>query len=111
MTVYMMATKAFVDVGREEPALCVIRDEDPENFIGYWAGDSNFIKVRFPKSTARELTDEEENERRREDYHDPSSEDSRGDWDFLHVLIDLLDPEDATLDFLEKAEEALKEFA
>lgn len=62
MARYMMATKAnheLGDISREEPDLCVIHGEDEENYIGNWVTGFGFINVKFPKSTTRELTDEE----------------------------------------------------
>lgn len=62
MVRYMMATKAIHklgDISREEPDLCVIHSENEENFIGNWVTGFGFVEVKFPKSTTRELTDEE----------------------------------------------------
>ena len=62
MAHYMMATKAvhkLGDISREEPDLCVIHNEDEENYIGNWVTGFSFINVKFPKITTRELTDEE----------------------------------------------------
>ena len=67
MARYMMATRAIHQLGnisRDEPDLCVIHSEDAENYIGNWVTGFGFINVKFPKSTTRELTDEE-----KEKYH------------------------------------------
>lgn len=59
---YMMATKAFHmlgEISREVSDLCVIYGEDEESFIGKWATGFGLVNVKFPKSTTRELTDEE----------------------------------------------------
>lgn len=59
---YMMATKAIHqlgDISSDEPDLCYIEAEDGENYIGRWATGFGFVGVRFPKSTTRELTEEE----------------------------------------------------
>lgn len=64
---YMMATKAIHklgDISRDKPDLCVVHDEDKENYIGNWVTGFGFINVKFPKSTTRELTEEE-----KEHYH------------------------------------------
>jgi hypothetical protein len=62
MSKYMMATTAIHqlgDISRDEPELCVIQEEDSENYIGNWVEGLGFIDVKFPKSTTRELTEEE----------------------------------------------------
>ena len=62
MTRYMMATTAILnlgDISSKEPDLCVIYSEDEENYIGNWVTGFDFIDVKFPKATTRELTDEE----------------------------------------------------
>lgn len=62
MARYMVATKAihkFGDISREEPDLCIIHSEDAENYIGNWVTRFGFFDVKFPKSTTRELTDDE----------------------------------------------------
>ena len=59
---YMMATKAIHqlgDISRDEPNLCVVYDEDEENYIGNWVTGLGFIDVKFHKSTTRELTEAE----------------------------------------------------
>jgi len=61
----MMATKALHKLGDlscEEPSLCVVWDEDDECYIGMWVVGIGFTDVRFPKSTTRELTEEEKTE-------------------------------------------------
>ncbi|KKS33761.1 MAG: hypothetical protein UU96_C0015G0003 [Parcubacteria group bacterium GW2011_GWC2_42_13] len=65
MARYMMATKAvhkLGDVSGEEPDLCSIHREDKENYIGSWVLGIILNNVKFPKSTTRELTDEEKKE-------------------------------------------------
>lgn len=62
MPKYMMATTAIHkigDISRDEPHLCYIREEDEVNYIGEWVEGFGFVNVKFPKSTTRELTDEE----------------------------------------------------
>lgn len=59
---YMMATKALHklgDISRDQPDLCLIRDEDGDDFIGEWVTGFGYIQVRFPKATTRDLTDAE----------------------------------------------------
>jgi len=67
---YMMATKAIHklgDISRDAPEdgvygvenLCVVYDEDKENYIGNWVTGFGYMEVKFPKSTTRELTEEE----------------------------------------------------
>jgi len=59
---YMMATTAIHqlgDISRTAPDICVVRDEDEHNYIGSWVTGFGFVGVKFPKSTTRELTDEE----------------------------------------------------
>jgi hypothetical protein len=61
-TRYMMATKAIHklgDISREKPDICVIFDEDTDNFIGKWVMGLGYFNVRFPKKTTRELTEKE----------------------------------------------------
>lgn len=58
----MMATKAthkLGDLSRSKPELCCIQSEDEDNYYGYWIEGLGFIDVQFPKSTTRELTEEE----------------------------------------------------
>lgn len=59
---YMMATTAIHkagDISRDTPDLCIIREEDEDNYYGEWILGFGFIGVRFPKSTTRKLTDGE----------------------------------------------------
>ncbi len=59
---YMMATKAthkIGDISKDNPSLCLVCDENEENYIGSWVTGLGFIDVQFPKSTTRELTEEE----------------------------------------------------
>ena len=68
---HMMATKAahrFAgDVSREsdpnDPVenICFVRYEEGDNFVGEWVTGYGYVKVRFPKSTTRELTEDEKN--------------------------------------------------
>jgi hypothetical protein len=56
---YMMATKAIHklgDISRDEPDLCIVSDEDGDDWIGQWVTGYGYINVRFPKATTRELT-------------------------------------------------------
>jgi hypothetical protein len=62
MPTYMMATKAthkLGDLSRKNPELACIQSEDEDNYYGYWIEGLGFIDVQFPKSTTRELTEEE----------------------------------------------------
>lgn len=65
---YMMATTAFssgtpvFDISRDEPDLCIIFDEDADNYIGNWVEGFGFVDVRFPKTTTKALTAEDVNE-------------------------------------------------
>ena len=62
MNKYMMATKAFHQLGeisRDEGDICHIHDETDEHYIGSWVTGFGFIGVRFPKETTRKLTLEE----------------------------------------------------
>jgi hypothetical protein len=62
MNKYMMATKAIHmlgDLSRKEADICVISEEDKENYIGSWVFGFGFFGVKFPKETTRELTQEE----------------------------------------------------
>lgn len=67
---YMMATKAIHklgDISRDAPEdgvygvenLCIVCDGDDENYIGNWVTGFGYMEVKFPKSTTRELTEEE----------------------------------------------------
>ena len=62
MTKYMMATKAYHklgDLSRKDVDLCIIESEDEENYIGRWVSGFGFFRVKFPKETTRELTEDE----------------------------------------------------
>ena len=62
MARFMMATRAvhkLRDISRKKPSLCLISEEDEENFIGNWVQGFGFFGVKFPKETTRELTDKE----------------------------------------------------
>ena len=57
----MIATKAIHklgDLSREED-ICIITDEDDDNYIGMWVTGYGFGNVKFAKSSTRELTPEE----------------------------------------------------
>ena len=59
---YMMATRAFHllgDISRDEEDLCHVSEETPTHWIGSWVEGYGFVKVKFPKETTRDLTDEE----------------------------------------------------
>jgi len=59
---YMMATKAIHltgDISREEANICIVTDEDDQNFYGNWVFGYGFVNVAFPKQTTRDLTTEE----------------------------------------------------
>ena len=59
---HMMATTAIHqlgDISRDEPDLCVIEHEEGDNYIGAWVTGFGFFNVKFPKTTTRELTDDE----------------------------------------------------
>jgi len=59
---YMMATTAIHligDISRDEPDLCIVIDEDSENYIGNWVTGFGFVHVNFPKATTKELTAED----------------------------------------------------
>ena len=59
---YMLATKAMHklgDISSDVPNLCYVYGEDSDNFIGNWVVGFGFFDVKFPKSTTRELTEEE----------------------------------------------------
>ena len=64
----MMATRAFAgdsySVELEEPDICIVFEEDEENYIGNWVEGLGFIGLKFPNKTTRELTEEE-----KEKYH------------------------------------------
>lgn len=59
---YMMATTAIHmlgDISSDEPDLCIVHEEDDENYYGNWVSGIGFINVRFPKITTKELTEED----------------------------------------------------
>lgn len=59
---YLMATTAthvLGDISRDEPGLAIIYGDDGDDWVGEWASGLGLINVRFPKSSTRELTDEE----------------------------------------------------
>lgn len=59
---YMMATKAFHkmgDISRDTEDLCRVYSEDMGGYRGSWVTGLGFFDVFFPKSTTRELTQEE----------------------------------------------------
>lgn len=61
-TKYMMATTAIHklgDISRTPADICVVNSEDDKNYFGNWVTGFGFIKVKFPKVTTRELTEEE----------------------------------------------------
>lgn len=61
--IYMMATKAFHDLGdisESVATLCIVHSEDNENFIGDWPGITALFGIKFPKNTTRKLTEDEE---------------------------------------------------
>jgi hypothetical protein len=66
---YMMATKCYyhgddTPLILEEPELCVVFEENDENYIGNWVEGFGFINLRFPRETTRPLTSSE-----KEHYH------------------------------------------
>jgi hypothetical protein len=65
---YMMATQAFAGenyrLELERPDICIIFEEDEENYIGNWVEGLGFVDLNFPKETTRDLTEEE-----KEKYH------------------------------------------
>lgn len=60
---YMMGTRAVHffagDISREEPELCLVYNQDGEDWIGQWVEGLGFFDVRFPKASTRDLTEEE----------------------------------------------------
>ena len=59
---YMMATTAIHqtgDISRDTPDICIVSEEDDNNYIGNWVCGFGFIDVKFPKSTTRDLTPDE----------------------------------------------------
>ena len=60
---FMMATTAIHklgDISRDEPDLCRIYGEDGDDWIGAWITGFGLFDVRFPKSTTKELTPEDQ---------------------------------------------------
>lgn len=58
MKKYMMATKAIHklgDISRNEENLCLICEEDTENYIGSWVTGLGFFNVKFPKKLHESL--------------------------------------------------------
>lgn len=47
------------DISSDVPTLCDIDGEDEENYIGNWVDGWEFVEVKFPKKTTKELTDDE----------------------------------------------------
>lgn len=59
---YMIGTIAIAklgDISRKEGSLCQIHGEEGDDYIGNWITGFGFFDVKFPKSTTRELTEEE----------------------------------------------------
>ena len=59
---YMMATTALHmlgDISSDTPDLCMVHDQDADNYIGHWVFGLGFIGVKFPKISTRDLTPEE----------------------------------------------------
>jgi ribosomal protein S16 len=62
MNRFMMATKAehvLGDLSEDKPTLCVVYEEVGDYYIGSWIEGFGFYKVKFPKATTRELTEDE----------------------------------------------------
>ena len=69
MSKYMIATTANHDFAGDisRPMedyktienLCVVKEEDEENYIGMWVLGMGFFGVKFPKKTTRDLTQQE----------------------------------------------------
>ncbi len=58
---YMMATKAthkMGDISSDEPDLCIVFEENEDNYIGQWVTGFGFV-VEFPKTTTKELSKED----------------------------------------------------
>lgn len=47
------------DISRKTPDLCIVGEEDDENYYGHWISGFGFIGVQFPKRTTRKLTPKE----------------------------------------------------
>lgn len=59
----MFATKAMHllgDISRDTPNYALVTGEDGDNYIGNWMEGFGFANVRFPKSTTRALTEDEQ---------------------------------------------------
>lgn len=59
---YLMGTTAYHkmgDVSRDKGDLFITSNETDTHWIGNWVTGFGFINVCFPKSTSRELTEEE----------------------------------------------------
>jgi hypothetical protein len=59
---YKMATTALHltgDISREDVDICIVYEEDDDNFYGNWICGFGFVGVAFPKATTRDLTPEE----------------------------------------------------
>jgi hypothetical protein len=59
---YRMATQAAHitgDLGRENPALCIVHGETADHYVGSFIFGFGFYNVKFPKATTRKLTPEE----------------------------------------------------
>ena len=59
---YKMATTAIHklgDISRETPDICIISQEDADNYYGNWVSGFGFVDVQFPKATTRDLNAEE----------------------------------------------------
>lgn len=60
--VYKIATKAYHvlgDISRDKEDICNIQEEIEDYYIGAWVTGFGFIDVLFPKKTTRDLTKEE----------------------------------------------------
>jgi hypothetical protein len=59
---YMMATTAIHklgDISSDIPDICVVSSETETDYIGNWVFGLGFFDVKFPKSTTKELTEED----------------------------------------------------
>jgi hypothetical protein len=80
---YMMATTAIHkmgDISRDEPDLCIVRREDGDDYIGEWVTGFGYVKVRFPKATTRDLTEQE-----KAHYNGLGLEMSGRPWGQIHI--------------------------
>ncbi len=67
---FMMATIAthkMGDLSRIEPDLCLVGSETETDYIGIWVTGFGFFNVKFPKSTTKELTEQEREHYREKD--------------------------------------------